>query len=426
MRKDSVIQIVVALFAVLRLYPRMGNTIILLMAPMVVYMVFKQSVEYLPALMIHCASETSIMYAILVSMMVVCFLKTSVLLRNKHTRFVYIALVLTLPIYGILTFQRYSLDGDTWQHALAYSSYYLSFWAFIYCFVISHTFNTQTAKGIVYSLVGFALLCILFKVFDKKVLFVSVIIGIIVGVVYLLSTRKKSLEIILGFSLLALFMSFSGLTFTILFTLVYAFFIAFLFISNRKKTLKMSTGIITYLFILLLMILGVTNYTTASYGSYSDKIEFTDWGQFINRIQFKLFEDRSPFWEAGWLQLLEYHPWFPVHNIPNIVAYRSNGLMFDDITFGAHNTPLQLLRLFGFIMGGALIVCYVISTTTGAKFFSSNNKDVYSVALFSVSLSYSVVLFLTGTASMLPSMALFSFGLLGIAYGISEREQCLI
>lgn len=416
--KDSIVQIVIAILAVLIGYPNLGSFFIVAMAPLVIYMVVKQNAMYLPALMIHCTSGTSVMYVVLISMLVVCIIKQKDLWSNIYTMIYYIIMLLMLPLYLILTYQRILLDGDTWQGALGYTAFFLSFWAFLYYYLISNTFTQRVIKELLISLLVFVTICFFVRLWGIRIVYMSFIVGLIFGILLIIQRQKIFYGFIMSMIAIVIIPLLPEMTFSILFTLILAFIIAlFSRPGHSTKLTRMITGPIVYIAILALMVFGMANYTTATFGAYSDTIEFSDWSLLFNRLQFKLFDDRAPFWEAGWYQLLEYKPILPLHDIPDIIAYSADGHIFDDVSFGAHNSPLQLFRIFGFLMGGGLIICYMISTISASSFFLLRNKDLASLSLFSVSFSYMIVLFLTGTAAMLPDVSLFTFGLMGIAYG---------
>ena len=135
------------------------------------------------------------------------------------------------------------------------------------------------------------------------------------------------------------------------------------------------------------------------------------------------FGDRAIFWDAAWIQLRELKPVWPLHDIPNISTYSLSGDLLDDIEFGAHNTPLELLRIFGFVMGGLLIVCYIFCTVISARVFASKTIDAFMIPMFTVVFANVIIIFLGGTAAMLPNYALFTFGLMGVAYGLVENNE---
>ena len=200
-----------------------------------------------------------------------------------------------------------------------------------------------------------------------------------------------------------------------LLTSVYSI-VVFVLWNSHNKFATTITGKVSYIVIFFLMAYGILNYKTAQYGDYAEHMDFSSAQSFINRAQYKFFGDRALFWDASWRQLMVLKPVLPMHDIPDIVAISAEGRM-SEVDFGAHNTPLQLLRIFGFLMGGCLIVCFMVITNLTAKYFRNYNVSSMEVPIVSVAVTYSIVLFLTGTAALLPGLALFTFGLMGIASG---------
>ena len=243
---------------------------------------------------------------------------------------------------------------------------------------------------------------------------------VFLGVSYGLYLLLHNKDIILGsvVFLLSMVLFFSEeRTFTQLLTLVYSVSIFLLWIASKKQLAQRSVYVLPYVIIVVLMIYGVNKYETATYGSYSEHINYSNWNDIINRAKFKFFDDRAVLWSPAWNQLLTLKPVLPIHNIPDIVVYKTSGTVVEDVGFGAHNTPLQLMRIFGFIMGGILIIIYIYCTALASKIIASKNNNAYLIPMLIVVLTNMLVLFLTGTAAMMINFALFSFGLCGIAYG---------
>ncbi len=342
-------------------------------------------------------------------------------MANKQTKLLFILLLLTMPIYILLVFQRMVYDGDTWQGALGYSSYYLSFWAFLYGFIIAGRFTRSVFRTIIIVLVVLYLYTFIVHQYSRLVSMI-VYIGTIYGLYLALIERKTSEGLTITFVSIVVFFFGSGVTFTELLSLVYAVVLFFLIRNNRLAIAQKSAGWIPYAVIFLLMIYGMSNYQTVLYGDVTETIDFSSWENIKNRASFKLFGDRALFWAAGWEQLISLRPILPIHDIPDIIANRADGSLTTELSFGAHNTPLQLLRLFGFIVGGALIICYYKCTILASKLFVSRNAEKWFLPLVIVSLTSSIVLFLTGTAAMLCNFALFSFGIMGVAFNKSLCE----
>ena len=86
-RKDNISVILQTLFAVIGTlvgYPLLGNIFIVLAAPFVVYMIFKRNALYLPAIILHCTSETSIIFLVCFSVIIFSILNYKKISTNKH------------------------------------------------------------------------------------------------------------------------------------------------------------------------------------------------------------------------------------------------------------------------------------------------------------------------------------------------------
>ena len=422
MKNSANIQTFIAIIALLFGYPKLGSVFIVAMAPLVIYMIIRQDARYLPALMLHCASDTSIVYLVFFAILIVCFVKANCLFANKKTRFLFWLLLLTLPFYLVLTYQKMALDGLTWQVALGYSSYYLSFWAFLYCYLIAGTFTRSIAKHLLFSLMVVYLICMIprFHVYYRIVSMI-VFLGIVYGAFFIL--HKK--DIILGgfvviISLTLFFMR--SLSFTELLTPVFAVVLFYLWYSGRTRFAQRSVSWPIYFIIIIVMIYGVKSFDSVNI-SYAKLHVSAGWDAIVKAAKFKFYGDRVIFWDAAWDQLMVLKPFLPMHDIPDITAYSISGNFLDDISFGAHNTPLQLLRIFGFIMGGVLNFCYIYCNILSSKILGQTKIDAFLIPLFSVVFANMVLAFWGGTAAMLLGFALFTFGLTGVAYGLTEQNE---
>lgn len=419
---EMVFQTLLSIVAVLYGYPNMGMAFILLMAPFVVYMVIKKDASFLPALMIHCSSLTSIMYAVFFSMIIVCFFNTKQITNNKQLKSIFLLLILIMPIYIVLTIQKSRYDSFTWQGCLAYTSYYFAFWSFLYCYLIHRSFSIRVLKTLLLSILVLFLATRFSPIVQWTYLSNSIAYFLLLyGMFFVLQKKHRIVGILmLVFSIPSFLFSDDG-TFTFLLTVLYAMVMVLLW-NKKKQNASKIAGIYPYIIVLFLMVYGISNYKSISIGTYSDTMDFSSWSGFINRAKFKLFDDRAPFWAAGWEQLLVFKPVLPIHDIPDITAEKINGQEIE-VSFGAHNTPLQLLRIFGFIMGGVLIYCYVKMSMLTAAFLNNYEIQKWHIPLFSFALASTTVFFLTGTGAMLPDRALLLLGIMGIAYGKSLYQK---
>lgn len=420
-----VVQVIIAVLAYMFGYSHLGSAFILLMAPLCVYMVIKQDAGYIPALAIHCMSQTSISFCILISIMLVCIFNLKKISTEKKNKIIYLLLLISLPLYVLLIYQRIFIDGDTWQTAFEYSVYYLAFWCFPYGFIISKTYNETTSRMIVVSLLVCYILCNLFHLaMGSRGFTIIVYFGMLYGFSEMLGPQKiKGLFI---FLLSSLFFFRENMTFTELLTALYGCVLVVLVAKKRYKAVKHLTGVLPYVIIFILMIFAVSTYDTVTNGVHSDTMDFSSWEGFWARAKYKLYDDRARYWQLGWEQIVNYKPILPMHNIPDLIVIK-NSRREIEISYGAHNTPLQLLRIFGIFMGIALIVCYMKSTILSSRFIRQKNKDVdLTKLLYITAFSNSITLFLTGTAAMLPVHSVLFFSLFGIAFEKLSSENQII
>ena len=230
-------------------YPYGGSGFIVLMIPYMMFMVFKANAIFLPALILHCASETSIVTVVCFSFIVLSILKYRVLVQLKLARLFWILLGL-LPVFMLLTWQRISVIGDYPPVAFSYIGYYLSFFSFFYGVFVANTFSKQILFTIYYTL--FVVFILFFVgVIDSNKLIPAFYYLFISSFAFLLHFPKKN-SVILIISLFALgFILFNSQqsSFTKLSGSLFSFLLAYLYFKNKTKLVLKMTGIIPFLII---------------------------------------------------------------------------------------------------------------------------------------------------------------------------------
>lgn len=423
-RKDNISVILQTLFAVIGTlvgYPLLGNIFIVLAAPFVVYMIFKRNALYLPAIILHCTSETSIIFLVCFSVIIFSILNYKKISTNKHIKRLFWLLIVTMPLYVNLTYQKMTLDYLPWQHALMYTGYYLSFWSFIYGYIIADTFNWKTSKLLIGIIVLLFIISLLFNVRSSRVFSMVLYMGIPYGLFTLQHTNRKFLGIfIIGVSLIML-LGDRFLTFTEILTILLSTLVYLLWNTKKKRISRMIISLPAYIMIAIIMITSIQNYnnTNIDYTEYGDYEGDKTFNNLYNRALYKLYDDRAVFWLAAWEQISYIKPIMPKYDMPDLIVYRNNGSELDASSFGAHNTPLQLIRIFGFLMGIILIVCYIYMSCLSTKVLLCKSVDRRFIPLFITITSYVVIIFLTGMAAILPQFALFYFGTMGVSYNKS-------
>jgi hypothetical protein len=234
--------------------------------------------------------------------------------------------------------------------------------------------------------------------------------------------RNHLLKIVSIFSLGSLLIGSEESTFTVLFVSFLGFTITYLYLKNKTGVILKMTGIIPFVLILALYGYGISNYMNSVIVDVPEGIDLTSWSSLSDRLSYKFFADRAPFWAGGFQQIALYQPVFPIADMPNINATFQSGMELE-ITFGSHTTFIELIRKFGIIPGGLLSYCLIYIVIISRKVFKIKNLDKYIVPFFSMAFICTIVLSLTGQFQIMPGYSLLSIGVLGIAYYYSSAKQ---
>lgn len=413
-KATHIFEIILSFFAVLVGYPYGGQMFILLMAPFVLFMVLKNDANYLPALIIHCASKTSISFFVLFAIILnSCINYKKSTAQNGKLKILFWILLAVLPLFVVLVYQRMMIDGDPLFVAISYGCYYLSFWAFFYGITVSSTFDEVSVRNLLVCLI----LLFVCSRLSASVSFYSssFIVFILCSLSFLLilNTRHIFGGVVLFCVSVFVFLA-NGMTFTELGTLLMTMLFTLLCSKHKLKTVRFISGGWVFVIFVLLIFFGAYNYMSYSVNDVIGQISIEDMGTIGDKFKYKFLSDRAPFWMAAIEQLITIKPWLPMHDIPGLMAMSINGNNLDASSFGAHNSFLQCLRIFGFIMGTVLIYCYIKMTCLARNVFNNIGRNY--LPLFSASIASTLILCLTGTASMLPEYCLLTFGIMGIAY----------
>lgn len=420
MKQKTLIQIIISLLALFIGYPFGGSVFIIAMAPLVLYLVLSEKGDYLPAIMIHCASGTSIMYLVFFAIIFVCIKSyKEKISKDGFLRLCFWLLAICSPLFFLLVYQRITLDGDDLRGALGYTAYYLSFWGFIYCYIITKSISF-TPKLLVF--ITFFLLMMTFIPGIRhgaytRLAFSSLYAIQAVSVYGFLRSKRPKWILLYIISFILMSANNHVLTFTEFGATILTTLLVFASVKHRNKLLKILSGPVVYVVFFSLIAYGSITYETQSITQMENGVDFSSVDSFVERFRFKLFSDRAPYWSASLKQLGVYRPLFPIHNIPNIDVMSVEGVNIGEVEFGAHCTPLQLLRIFGFIMGGVLCLLYMAMTIKASNYLTELSKyKTLWLPYFCASLSSTLMYFLTGTSAMLCYYSLYTFGILGIAY----------
>ena len=388
------------------------------MLPYVMYLVFRCDARYLPALVLHCCSETMILPVIYVSMGALsCFRYRQIRQAGAHR--ILLVLLLLAPIFVRTVVQRYLLTLDL-NVSLISVIYYLSFFCIGYgvliarnmsyrildaCIFVIATITLVSYMGVAVrlSMVGGAI-CInycLYTLFSRRPL----------GPLWLLCTATAVATVLMA----------NESTFTVIGTCIFSMALMYFYRHNHFRVIKTLTGLLPFLGIFLLMNYAINNYQR--YGDNFDNVEgsytdFSDLSGLSDRARFKLFGDRAPYWAGAWDDIRDADNPVPPLIVPEVTATMQDGREID-VTFGGHNTYLELLRQFGWLCGGLLILLFMRAMIVGRRILTVPHLPNQLSILLCSAFAFNLIISLSGTAFM-GSASVIALTLVGYAWSLQH------
>ncbi len=388
------------------------------MLPYVMYLVFRCDARYLPALVLHCCSETMILPVIYVSMAALsCFRYRQIKQAGAHR--ILLVLLLLAPIFVRTVVQRYLLTLDL-NVSLISVIYYLSFFCIGYgvliarnmsyrildaCIFVIATITLVSYMGVAVrlSMVGGAI-CInycLYTLFSRRPL----------GPLWLLCTATAVATVLMA----------NESTFTVIGTCIFSMALMYFYRHNHFRVIKTLTGLLPFLGIFLLMNYAINNYQR--YGDNFDNVEgsytdFSDLSGLSDRARFKLFGDRAPYWAGAWDDIRDADNPVPPLIVPEVTATMQDGREID-VTFGGHNTYLELLRQFGWLCGGLLILLFMRAMIVGRRILTVPHLPNQLSILLCSAFAFNLIISLSGTAFM-GSASVIALTLVGCAWSLQH------
>ena len=382
------------------------------------YLVFRCDARYLPALVLHCCSETMILPVIYVSMAALsCFRYRQIKQAGAHR--ILLVLLLLAPIFVRTVVQRYLLTLDL-NVSLISVIYYLSFFCIGYgvliarnmsyrildaCIFVIATITLVSYMGVAVrlSMVGGAI-CInycLYTLFSRRPL----------GPLWLLCTATAVATVLMA----------NESTFTVIGTCIFSMALMYFYRHNHFRVIKTLTGLLPFLGIFLLMNYAINNYQR--YGDNFDNVEgsytdFSDLSGLSDRARFKLFGDRAPYWAGAWDDIRDADNPVPPLIVPEVTATMQDGREID-VTFGGHNTYLELLRQFGWLCGGLLILLFMRAMIVGRRILTVPHLPNQLSILLCSAFAFNLIISLSGTAFM-GSASVIALTLVGCAWSLQH------
>lgn len=397
-----------------------GISFKILMIPYTGWLVLKKDARYMPALLVHCTSATLVMPFIYLTFAFLSVKNFFYLKKMKLTGPLVLLLAL-FPVFIWLFFSKYS-DTTDFVASIMSLNMYLSFFAFFYGVLIVKPFDRGVIDAIILTLF---LLFILhqFELQSSRLIFFSypLFIGFFSYFYFFRNINPKQVLLIF-ISLFSLIILLLDYTFTLFFSSVFSFVLIGLYYSGRRKLIFTMTGMSAYLLVFVIMVLGVLNYmqidNISNITDANTNIAFTE------RIKFKLFADRAPFWDGAVKQIGLLNSFFPPVEVPNITATLIDNKDVE-VSFGGHNIYLELVRNYGYLAGILLCFLYLFIGIVGRNIFLLKKINPLFMLLVASSVSIHIIGGLTGTYPVTMNFSIANFTILGAAYALTQKKRTI-
>lgn len=407
----------------LPLYAYGGSTIKIFLTILVFFQVISKRVEFLPGLILHLVPETISMYGILLGTLFITLINSRYWVKSK-LKWIYLLSLVPFPIMLWLTYRRLFILNSNPVEILTFWGYYLGIFPFFYGYLLSARFGSMLYKALIYTLSIVTILGLI-KIYPHTVRLVFYAIPFFFAFPLALFRYVRYSKNRILFTVTLIFMVVSMLninaySITVFFSIVFSILIIFF----KKKAYVLATSAITskwMLFgsiIIMLVIANVySNLKTRESISNLEEIQtlrVTNISELKERIKIKAFADRGPIW-AGVITTLKHNKnWLPPDKTSSYRIETITGAKLLNVDTQSHNIYLELLRVYGFFIGGiiAIILLYMLVTTGRA--IHGMNYDYYLTPLISVAFAIGLVGGMVGQYPLLPSFSFLFSSILGL------------
>lgn len=217
-------------------------------------------------------------------------------------------------------------------------------------------------------------------VFHHRILFLGA--GFVPGLALIALRRKSHLSKFLGFGNLIVWglyalagLSFGDMTtFTLISLYLLSFLLGFIVLARWIKLLQISSRLLGYPAIIVIFafmlfaIYGAGKFSMVQY-AYSG-VEMN----LVEKIKFKIFDDRAKLWRFVWDDIKSDNKILPVPGEGLLTIHPNRGMML--VSHGAHNSYLQAIRENGIISGPIIILLMMFALVRAAKAYGKSEVGV--------------------------------------------------
>lgn len=418
-KKYIYIHLIIGLLSLIG-YANGGIYFKILMIPYTAWLVLKKDAYYMPALLVHCTSSTLVMPVIYL-MFAFLSIKNFSYFKSIKLFVPFLLLIALFPLFSWLFLAKYKATHDFIASIMSLNMY-LSFFAFFYGTMIIRTLDNIVIKAFIFTLFSLLILHLL-DINNSRLIFFAypLFIGVL-SYAYFYRSTKLIYFIYIFISLLSLIVLLADYTFTLFFSSILALLFVGLYYSGQNKSLFKMTGLYAYLLVLVIMVFGVLNYmqieNVADFADPNTNLAFTE------RMKFKLFADRAPFWDGAVKQIGLLNSFLPPIEVPNITATLIDNRDVE-VSFGGHNIYLELVRNYGYLAGILLCFLYLFVGIVGRNIFLLKKINPLFMLLVAASVSIHIIGGLTGTYPVTMNFSIANFTILGAAYALTQKKRTI-
>lgn len=410
-------------FLLLPGYFLLGAEFKFLMIPYVLFLLFSRKAAYFPALLVHFLPGSLVSQVILAGCAVLPLVKWRRLGRYR-IKMLYWVSFLPLLILGYIAGQKFFFLGYSWVDVANDLAIYLGLFGFFYGVLIADQVNRTVIERVFWVL--------LISVFIQtsglvegtiRYIFLGIPLLTTVAISSLLITRRIDISLT---TLVPLLLSMPLIlrninTFTIVLSTIIAILLVFAHTHWKILVRRLPVGkVLGGLAILLTVYVVSTTDEMAVGGQGRNAADIETWGDILPTLEYKAFGDRGTVWVGAWNILVRENNIWPPDQPPQLGYEVGQKTM--EVTFGAHNIGLELLRQYGFVVGFAGIGVYLAIMGYIGRTFVSRTANRLMLIVGAVVLA----VFFTGLVGHYVLINNFSFlltGLAGIVYGYSSKPS---
>lgn len=406
----------------LLLYPvmiHMGSITKLIFIPYILYMMFSKNPQYFPALVVLSAGGSTISFLLFFSSLIFSLTHFNYLIKAKVS-FLFLLSLIPFPFFIFYLILNVYQGGNI-INVLSHWSLYLGIFSLFYGVVIGAKSDQNVVFGTIIAIILLTIVSRLISIYGYIRLssFAQVyLLSIGIVSIILFSNRIKINALLKYLGLLVLILFLTGkilLKFHSLFAVLLSVFLIIGIIKGWKNMIYIFYKPIIYVLLGLMVVFIASNYQ--NYGNNEMSYEKFDYSNFLEYpayIQFKIFGDRGVIWSGVWNSLEKANLWWPPEK-PLIYDYElASGSSVEDVEFGAHNIPLELMRNYGFILGVIITIFYLSSLLKLSKLFYFYKDSFFYLSVITTIFSIGLSTGMTGQSTLQPNVSFTFMGLIGI------------